>query len=265
MTQTKIKDRLAKLLRLAANNPNEHEAAAAYAQAAEMAARHALNLEDIDTSHDADHEQGAPSRERIGARRVVTCKKAVLWKWSAANGIAKAHRCEAFTRTGVKSRVRIGRDTYVRTWEDDDEHGIWIYGQPSDMDAAAYLIDVILPEIDRRGTAYVAAVRSRGRADGRAFRAGMAHEIARRMQETTERVLSEARTQAYAKDGETGLARVDQIAQHVEEVKRAVEHYGKHKLKLRTSGSFADVDARGYAAGRAAGRNVNIGGNKAIG
>ena len=252
MTHEKIKDRLAKLLRLAANNPNEHEAAAAYATAAEMAARHSLSLEDLDVSDDASNGPGPmPEREEIDARLVEPCRKAVLWRWAAVSGIAKAHRCKAFARTGGAWPV--------------DMAGIWIYGQPSDMAAAEYMIRAILPEIDRRGRDYVAASPHRGRRDGRAFRAGMADEIARRMRETTERVLTEARTEAYAKAGETGLARVDQIARHVEQVKNAVEHYGKHTLRLRTSGGFAGVGGAGYAAGRAAGRGVNLGGNKAIG
>lgn len=249
MTTTKIKDRLAKLLRLAANNPNEHEAAAAYAQAAEIAARHSLSLEDLDVSDDASAGPGPmPEREEIGARLVEPCRKSVLWRWSAVKGIATAHRCKAFARTGGGWPV--------------DMAGIWIYGQPSDMAAAEYLIAAILPEIDRRGAAYA---RGRGRGAGRAFRAGMADEIARRMRETTERVLTEARTEAYAKAGETGLARVDQIARHVEEVKAAVERYGTHTLRLRKGSGFSGVGGAGYAAGRAAGRNVNIGGNKALG
>lgn len=247
MTTQKIKDKLAKLLRLAANNPNDKEAAAAYARAAALAERHALNLDDLDISDDAS----APVAEIEGIekRRVLACKKAVLWKWALVRGIAMAHRCKAYAKTG----------------RGVSDPGFYIYGQPRDMDTVAYLVAAILPEVDRRGSAYVAASPSRGRADGRAFRAGMADEIATRMRETTKNVLAEARTQAYAKSGETGLARVNAVALHVEQVQAAVERYGKHTLNLKTSSPFAGVRASGYQAGRVVGRSVNIGSNKAIG
>lgn len=249
MTTQKIRDKLAKLLRLAANNPNDKEAAAAYARAAALAERHALSLDDLDVSDDASAP--VPEIEDIDKRRVVACRKTVAWRWALVHGIATAHRCEAFSRTG-------------RGWQ-AGEAGIYIYGQPRDMDTVAYLIDAIMPEIDRRGAAYVAADDRRGRADGRAFRVGMADEITTRMRETTANVLTEARTQAYAKSGETGLARVNAVALHVEQVQAAVERYGARKLRLGTPTPFAGVHAGGYEAGRVAGRNVNIGGNKAIG
>lgn len=247
MTTQKIRDKLAKLLRLAANNPNDKEAAAAYARAAALAERHALNLDDLDVNDDASAPM--PEIEDIEKRRVVACKKAVLWKWQLVRGIAQAHRCRAYAKTGRGVK----------------DAGFYIYGQPRDMDTAAYLIDAIMPEIDRRGSAYVAADDRRGRSDGRAFRVGMADEIATRMRETTKNVLAEARTQAYAKRGETGLARVNAVALHVEHVQAAVARYGARELKLKTSNPFAGVRAGGYEAGRVAGRNVNIGGNRAIG
>lgn len=246
MTTDKIRSKLAKLLRLAANNPNDKEAAAAYARAAALAERHALNLDDLDVSDDASAP--IPEMEEINKRRVVACKKAVLWKWKLVRGVAEAHRCKAYAKTGRGVRGA----------------GLYIYGQPRDMDTVEYLITAILPEVDRRGSAYVAADERRGRRDGRAFRAGMADEISTRMRETTKNVLAEARTEAYAKSGETGLMRVNAVAQHVEHVKAAVERYGERELNLRTSSPFAGVRADGYEAGRVAGRNVNIGGNKAV-
>lgn len=247
MTTTKIKDKLAKLLRLAANNPNDKEAAAAYAAAAALAERHALNLDDLEISDDASAP--IPEIENIDKRCVLRCKKSVVWKWLLVSGIAQAHRCKAFARTGR------GRQ----------DPGIYIYGQSKDMDAVAYLVAAILPEVDRRGSAYVAASPSRGRRDGRAFRAGMADEIATRMRETTKNVLAEARTEAYARSGETGLARVNAVALHVEQVQAAVARYGRQTLHLKKSSPFAGVRADGYKAGRVAGRGVAIGGSKAIG
>lgn len=265
MTTQKIRDKLAKLLRLAAHNPNDKEAAAAYARAAALAERHALNLDDLDISDDASAD--VPEIEDMEKRRVLVCDKCLLWKWTLIKGIAEAHRCGAYSSTGTRYVRKNWRGEVVERvkYSDTDEHGIWIYGQPHDMDTVAYLVAAILPEVDRRGSAYVAASPSRGRRDGRAFRAGMADEIATRMRETTKNVLAEARTQAYAKSGETGLARVNAVALHVEQVQAAVEHYGKHTLNLKTSSPFAGVRKHGYEAGRVAGRNVNIGSNKAIG
>ena len=242
MRDTKHRDRLAKLLRLAKNNPNRHEAATAYAHAVAYAARHALRLDDAE---DGDNEREGPRIvENIEDRLIFKGSRIPHWRLSLATSIANANRCDVY-----RSRVRGGVI-----------EGLRIFGQPSDMDAVQYLYTAICAEVAERGRLYG---KGRGRGAASDFRNGMAHEIGERIEQNAATMLAESKEQAYSRGGETALARVCEALAHVEEVSRAVETYAgelglkPYNTKYRVGGD--------YERGRAAGAAVNIGGNKAIG
>jgi len=242
MDNAKIQAKISKLLRLAGNNPSDSESAAAYQAACDLAAKYGLGLDDIN-----DGEETTRTVDDIKDRRIYATQKRCLWRMALLTGIARSRQCKVFTRTS-------------RGWR-KDQAGIYAYGQPEDLNAVEYLFNMISNEVDRRGTQYA---KGRGQSAGRSYRYGMASEIATRLKETTERVLNEARQTAYAQNGETGLARVNQVALYVEEVKSAVERYEKQTLRIRPAPKVKSVTSDAYTAGRVAGRTVQLNSNLAL-
>jgi len=231
----RIKDKIAKLLRLAAGNANPNEAAAAYARAVELAARAGLNLDDA-ISGDGEAEPRPLTVDGIEEREIYPCRRSCAWRGRLLMGIAAANHCRVYFRGGC---------------------GLYAYGQPADLERVADLFTSIASTVDARGRGYVAAGEHRGRREGRGFRVGMADAIARRLRDSVTRQLEEARVEAYTRSGETGLARVQAVAVHVAAITAAVDTYEK-RLRLRKAKARSSVDASAYAAGRAAGQAVTL-------
>jgi hypothetical protein len=241
-----IEEKIRKLIALAGNNPSVHEAAAAFARAQELAAKHAIDLDAL--ACDRAEADDAPRVESIQTRTIDTLGKIPAWRYQLLTEIAKVNRCKTFS------------------WYENDGTGprrtLHAYGQPSDLDTVAYMYAAISREIERLA---LAAARGKGRSWGRNFRLGAVHEIGQRLREAQRSAVQSAREQAFADGGETALVRIDRALVHAGEIAETVDRYGRERLKLRSGGGFQGAGSYGYGEGRAAGRGVSIGGGRAVG
>ncbi len=261
MTLDNIEEKIKKLLRLAADNPNVNEASAAFARATALATRHMLDLDSIDTSD--PHAEPAPRREvETPVYRVIEdWRQRVGWKMTIAQAVGAAHLCRA-------------------SWA---SHGLYLHGQPDDITAAEMLYNQITHQaegIARQAVRNYATeltdtyggVRdavdcgeSTPRTFGRNFRIGLADAIQRRTKSAKQeaeavRAELEAAQAGSAVGGSTALVRVDNALAYVEEVTTAVETFYEKETKGNTNLQGASGDG-GYAEGRAAGHDVNLGGS----
>jgi hypothetical protein len=92
---SKIIEKVRKLLELAGNNSNEHEAAAAIEKAHEILALHNLSIETVEgyAAESEDEERG------IEATVTNYSEKYYAWVW---NAVAKAHFCTMFSQRPSK-------------------------------------------------------------------------------------------------------------------------------------------------------------------
>jgi len=232
----KVEDRIRKLLALARNNPSVHEAANAFARAQELAARHALDLDDMGELEPGTHAIFRDV-ERVTAQKLCSFRRAPLWLVRLADDLSKLHRCRCYYTTKV---------------------GIYAYGQPSDLHTVAYMFEAIRQEIDRLASV---ASRGMGRSWGRNFRLGAVDQIRCRLQRATDTAVRQAKEEAFAKGGDAALVRVSHALEREEKVREAVDAYGE-RLGLGRS-SFRARGSYGYAEGRKAARGVTLSGKDA--
>lgn len=234
----KIKDKIAKLLRLARGKANVHESAAAFAHAQRLAAREGIDLDSIDTSPDWK----PPTVQEIEQRTIESGKRIAYWRQ-----VLLIHVCEAH---GVGLYRAIGND-------------LKIYGQPRDMDAVECFYAVGCEEIDR----LAATQAGHGRSWIASFRAGAAQEIGTAIKTSARTALDVgAPDVVHGTEAEsTALARRDALACYARDTEAAIAQW-KREQGLRTrAGSRRSVRTDAYTAGRAAGQTVRMGGHKAIG
>lgn len=243
-----VEEKIKKLLRLAGQKDSAEEAATAYGQAQRLATLYRLNLADLE---DAEVSELEPRQvEEIEQRLIVEWDRVVLWKMRLIAALADANACGSFYRSGHGT-------------------GCYAYGQPSDLDAIAYMYSAIARDVDRIATAAVAAWRGREspRSYGRSFRLGMVATLKKRLA-SQRSVVAEAkedveRARLAAIDdleamatATTALARVCAIEVYQEQVEVAIGEYRKG-LGLKGGQSFAGVGA-GYYDGRRAGERVSL-------
>jgi len=240
-TMEKVISKVRKLLALSKSS-NEHEAASAAAKAAEMLNEHQLS--EAACLGEAQQPDEPADKHVLDA----SARKRVAWRGSIAHGCAIALGCKMY-------------------W-----HGprIMLIGRKSDVQSAHYLHAAICGEVDRladarydeHGRYYDAA-----RAWKNAFRVGAAQVIQQRLQRQARE--ARERLQRQAKAGErlelsdgghggsasTALVVVDARALSVESAWRRVFPKERKAARLGSTSSHS-----GYAAGRAAGERVSLGG-----
>lgn len=250
---TTIEQKITKLLRLAAGNANIHEASAAFAQAQALADRHAIDLETMRVERAEKRDAATAERvERAEITRVeihAPGRTRSAWRGSLASAVARANGCRVYTAQSHK-RATMGLTA------------IWVYGPADRLELVRTLYHWIHAQVERLGAVYA---RGKGRSAGRDFRLGAVHEVSQRLRAEREKTLTAARADAYARGGETALARVSTALATLDR-SAEVERYGRVSLGLRRGSALAG--ARGgsaYAAGRAAGRSVSTGPRGQIG
>ena len=261
MSNSKITDRIAKLLKLAGGTPDANEAANAYANAQRLATRHALNLEDIESGlTESEAADSLPPIEGIERRVIESWDKAIAWKVSLAIAIAGANACKVYLRRGSEGYIKA-------------------YGQPRDLDRVEYLYQAIAADVDRLARRAVADWDGpKSRTYGRDFRIGCAHAISSRLP-SADSVIAEARLEVEEARGlacgrddmaalgsaTMALVRVDQAVVYQASVAAAVDAF-ETKLKLKKGAGFSGPRrASGYFDGRRAGRSVALARGKALG
>jgi hypothetical protein len=241
----RTKERIRKLLALAANNPSIEEAATAFARAQEIAMMHGLDLDDLASETPTDAPVEPPRTvESITRREIDTWKRRVSWRVTIGNAVARANHCDVFY-TSI---------------------GLYAYGQPSDLETVAYIYAAITSEVEIMANAAVKAYREDPDADprwdesprtyGRSWRLGCADAIAQRMPRP-DAMLAKARA-ALPSDRTTALVRIDNATEFLARVKTKRDCFAQ-KLDLTTG--TPTVGARsftGYSAGRTAGSSMAL-------
>lgn len=257
MTLDNIEEKIKKLLRLAADNPNVNEASAAFARATALATRHMLDLDSIDTSD--PEQEAAPRREVVSPvfREIEAWRQRVGWKMTIAQAVGEAHLCLA-------------------SWA---SYGLYLHGQPDDITAAEMLYNQITHQaegISRQAvrsyavelTETYGGVRdavdcgeATPRTFGRNFRIGLADAIRRRTKTARQEAETvRAELEAGSEPPSTALVRVDNALAYVEEVTTTVATFFEKETKGKGTSTQGASGDGGYAEGRAAGRDVNMGG-----
>lgn len=236
-TDLKIVDRIRKLLALAQSS-NPHEAANAAARAAELMAEHQIAEASIEVDGELGGDLANAAGEAIDEQVVEQFARAVSWKAMLIGGLARAFGCRAIQRRkdGTVSLVIIGR--------------------PSDIDAFRYMWSYLTAEIDRLADEGWRTARSDSSARSwkNSFRVSAAAEVSRRLLETRQQAMTDARSNPQA-----GAAML-KIDRHEDALTQYLADMGTRAgrpVRIRQNG--------GEDAGRAAGEQLNLGNNPGLG
>ncbi len=236
MTTTKIIDRIRKLLELSKSS-NEHEAAQAAARAADLMLQHQIDQAELEP----DVAKAEPITEEVVDDKN---KWRVQWRLNLVSGLAKSLGGHCYFQGGRYS----------------------VIGSKSVIATVRYMYSYLVPEVERLADlAYKQEAEECRRSDvdppsARAwkgsFRVGCSLVIRQRLVEQREKTFKKARA-----EGKTQALAI------VDKEKTAVQEYiAQTHGRFRTVGSNAGRrSTSGYEAGAAAGRDVNLGGGKAIG
>lgn len=235
----KILDRVGKLLRLA-ESANDNEAANAAAAAQRLMSEHSITIEMLGDADETD-EGAVRDRGPMGQWDALEERRRSAWRWSLAWGIAKANGCKPWRRIARNGRL-------VQTF----------IGRESDGKTCAYLYRYLVIEIDRRAKLHG----GRGRSWILAYRKGIVTTLAKRLANARDEAADRMRAAA---DTSTALVRVNDAIARIEIAgEQAAVYMGDAGLKYGRARA-STVDSRGYAAGRADGRTVSLGGSAALG
>jgi hypothetical protein len=120
---SKIIDRVKKLLALS-QSPNEHEAAAAAAQASRLMREHDIAESMLDTSDE-------PQPLQLGEEVIEDGARLATWKANIASGIAAANGCHLFTK-------RSG-----------DKTALTMFGKPNAIATSRYMFAYLVATVER--------------------------------------------------------------------------------------------------------------------
>lgn len=225
--EQRILERIRKLLALSSSsNPNEAAAAAAAAQR--------LMLEHRIESIEMGVQPGEVHREHYGTRE----RRASPWRDLVLSALAYANSCRVI-------RERDGSP---------DGHQRWIIGRTEDMAAVRYLDQYVCNEVDRlcaeeSGRHDRVMCYRPTRAESNAFKLGCADTIAKRIRAERDRIsIKRAPGAALAK-----LEVTRELAQQIME------------CKLEPEPVPEVVETAAFHRGRAAGKQVQLSGGRALG
>lgn len=225
MTRNKIIDRVRKLLALA-NSTNAHEAATAAAAAQSLMSAHRI----------AAAECEAPEASDIGLHDSVSLGRRRLdqWRWQMAWGVCKPNGCVPTT-----------------VWGSDDRLVLCFVGHAPDAQAARYLWEYLVREIDRLAKAEALELRQMGGAPANwrtwynSFRMGAVMAVSVRLLRTAKQAQHSASSQA--------IARLDDHEAQARE-------FAREKLGVTYSDAKLsdNLSSDGFDAGRDAGARIPL-------
>jgi len=227
-----IINKVKKLLRLADGQANEHESAAALAQAQRLIAKHAIEQAMLDESADVDEDLG-PLKAwedplEAGGRRLQR------WKYSLAYAIASRNGCHIYARGG----------------------SLMIIGRASDASTVRYLYDYARRQMDRLGKQY----KGNGRTWIHNWRLGVIDTISRKLREEQRAAEQEVR------GGGAAIVKVDNAIAKVRARKHEAIAYGREKLRLRAGSQSSYRSSPGARLrGRQDGEAIHVGRSPALG
>lgn len=239
MTNDKIIDRIKKLLSLS-RSTNQHEAALAAAQAADLMLAHEIEEASLCEAESAPEDVESGTLDECGKRRVP-------WKGTLANALTKSQGCRSYTdKAGGLATIKI-------------------VGQPSKVATIRYMYAYLVSEVNRLADCEYRDEHEECKASGvpapsarswkNAFRLGAASTIGRRLLDQRKETHAEARISGQ------GSALVV-----VAKAQEAVETYVRRNVPGLRTGRRASYSSRsGYGAGVAAGKGVVLGGGRGLG
>jgi hypothetical protein len=220
-----VLDRIKKLLRLARDAANEHEAASAAERAAALMAEHEIHEATIRL----DDAEPAPAEPIDQAHVATRTARKVAWHMRLISPIGRSYGCRAYWMGG----------------------SIRLFGRLSSVQAATYTSAYLMREVERLADAEGVG---QSRAWRNAFRLGCASRISSRiLAQVAERERTAAPSAAPSPSaGALVLVRRDRA-----EVETA---YAGFSRGFRNGGSVGNYSSGGgYNAGHAAGERVHLG------
>lgn len=239
----KVFDRIRKLLALSRSS-NENEAASAAARAAALMAEH--QIEDAQLRLD-EGEAARPAESIVPDATLDSSSRTVVhWKGKLAGGLARSLGCRMWWQGG----------------------SIQLFGRQSAIRACTYMYQYLVGEVsrladeawDRRGARWDG---ESARAWKNAFRLGASATIARRLDDQLYAQQAQRQRTVDTAPAPTATTGALVLVQREErEVKAAYEKFSEGFTKVRGGTTSS---SSGYAAGRAAGATVALGGGARLG
>lgn len=228
----KVKDKIEKLLRLANNNPNVEEAAAAAKQAQRLMTKYSIEQATVRLDEE-DGDSADRSFEVVGKVTVASGKRLSSWRTVLATVIARHNRCRVLI-------VKCGGFSEMQ-----------FVGMHSDTTLCVSLYVILMPMVDRMAKHYVKERRAgRGKAKtiGNSYRFGVVHAINEKMGEG-------------AKEGQESAVRANpkatQALAKLEDVQAKIDEY--LGVVTTTKVRSTSMDASAWHRGHADGRNIDLG------
>lgn len=227
----KVKDKIEKLLRLANNNPNIEEAAAAAKQAQRLMTKYSIEQATVRLEEDDGDESDPISM--VGSVTVASGRQLASWRTVLANTIAKHNRCRVVL-------VRYGGFSEMQ-----------FVGFRGDMTLCVSMYSLLMPMIDRMAKAYVKtrkAGRGKAKTVGNSYRFGVIHAINDKLKEGNQQEQSDAlKRNPKAKQA---LVRMDDALNIID---RYIGTGNRTKVKN------SSMDAAAWHQGRADGKSIDLG------
>lgn len=237
-----VLDRVRKLLSLAGNSTNEHEAALAAARAAALMERHEIHEAELRALDEAAQIR---TPEPMGELKATEDRgKRVAWHLTLAQGVSRKLHCHYYTRNG----------------------SISFFGRLSAIQGASYLLAFLIAEVERLAK----QAELTGKAEHNAFKLGCAQRIAHRLNSQPHTVRESSRDLAVdvAPDDEAMVAAPSPsagalvlIKRDREEVDTAWKEKTKHWRTTRGIGRVSWRGASAYTRGKSAGDRASLGGD----
>lgn len=245
-----IKDKIRKLLNLAANNPNEAEAAAAAEKASRLMLEHGFLEADICSDED---------NQKIVDLRQVYATKMNNWHGALASGIATMNLCQTYFQSQYVDKSKsLYRAKLVK------ETGINFLGTEGRVEVShqmlGYLIEAIerLAEKDLRFEKKWRAPENADRGYWTQWRNSYRYAAARRLRNRMLEIAKARETQGMeTSDGQHINALTVQTA--AQQANAAIQDYAAKHLNLRKGRRMSGPTSQsGYEAGLIAGDSVSL-------
>jgi len=243
----KVKDRVRKLLALAENNPSVEEAAAAAAQAQRLMEKYRLDkmMTDLESGKVEEAEIGEDDEFLDSAGRLSQ------WRVGLASALADSNSCHIYLAKG-----------YRKT-------SIALVGSPEDRNMVRFMYDTLSLKIDRMCRIWCAEQsfeRGEGRVAGNNFRLGAVATIRERLVDANLDAQKDAKEKAQATGDANTIARFEDVFTDRQARQEAVKRWMAERLKLKKGrASNYRGDFAAYAAGRQAGKELDLGDKSKIG
>lgn len=222
------------LLSLSRQKDSVNEAATAFKQAQKLMEKYRIS-EAMLESLSAEEEEEIEKDILYSANGT----RLAWWKRNLARTLAKVNGCKTYSSKNRREKVSL----------------IMVVGEPGDASTVRYMYNYIANEIDRLTKTAAAERGSPGKTWCNSFRQGAVEVISERLIEAHEEARQEALEGA---EGSTALVKVSNAIAKLDLKFSDAEKWAQEKVGLHKTYSRSRVDDNAKAAGRRAGKKVNI-------